>query len=268
MTVLLIVAAGAALASCVLSLWLVSLTKKMAQAPDSDAVRPVIVEESARAREEAGAAATALRHEVTATVTALGGTLQAAYDAAARTDRERFDRFSEEMRRVAAEAANGAAERQRCVEERLAQFGTMVQAQHEAATRAAAEERVALQAALQAQHETTRAEAADNRRVHREEIGRRLETFNETVVAAVTTHGTTQRQDLEAIRAQVEKLTESNEMRIADVRRTVDERLKEIAASNARELQEMRATVDEKLQGTLTQRLGESFALVSGSRGC
>src|SRR6185436_18871569 len=29
------------------------------------------------------------------------------------------------------------------------------------------------------------------------------------------------------------------------------------------ELQEMRVTVDEKLQGTLTQRLGESFALVT-----
>lgn len=97
----------------------------------------------------------------------------------------------------------------------------------------------------------------------REELGRRLDAFNETVVGAVTAHGTTQRQDLEAIRVQVEKLTASNELRIAEVRRTVDERLKEIAASNARELQEMRATVDEKLQGTLTQRLGESFALVT-----
>ncbi|HWW60492.1 MAG TPA: DNA recombination protein RmuC [Thermoanaerobaculia bacterium] len=89
------------------------------------------------------------------------------------------------------------------------------------------------------------------------------ESINDTVVAAVTSHGTTQRQDLEAIRAQVEKLTASNEMRISEVRRTVDERLKEIAASNARELHEMRTTVDEKLQGTLTQRLGESFALVT-----
>ncbi|HEX9983953.1 MAG TPA: DNA recombination protein RmuC [Thermoanaerobaculia bacterium] len=104
--------------------------------------------------------------------------------------------------------------------------------------------------------------AEDGRRLSAD-VGRRLDAFNETVVSAVTAHGTTQRQDLETIRAQVEKLTESNEMRIADVRRTVDERLKEIAASNARELQEMRNTVDEKLQGTLTQRLGESFALVT-----
>ena len=79
----------------------------------------------------------------------------------------------------------------------------------------------------------------------------------------VIAHGSTQRQDLEAIRAQIAKLTESNEARIDSVRRVVDERLKEIQASNARELQEMRVTVDEKLQGTLTQRLGESFALVT-----
>ena len=76
--------------------------------------------------------------------------------------------------------------------------------------------------------------------------------LRQEVSGAVTAHGTTQRQDLEAIRAQV--------ARLADV---IDHRLREIQASNARELQEMRVTVDEKLQGTLTQRLGESFALVT-----
>lgn len=83
------------------------------------------------------------------------------------------------------------------------------------------------------------------------------------LVASVTAHGTTQRQDLEAIRTQVERLSQSNEARLDAVRRTLDERLREIQESNARELQEMRVTVDEKLQGTLTQRLGESFALVT-----
>ena len=76
--------------------------------------------------------------------------------------------------------------------------------------------------------------------------------LRQEVTGIVTAHGTTQRQDLNALRAQVEKL--------ADV---VDARLKEVQASNAHELQEMRVTVDEKLQGTLTQRLGESFALVT-----
>lgn len=99
---------------------------------------------------------------------------------------------------------------------------------------------------------SARTEAAENRRAHREEIGRRLDSFNEALVRAVRDYGTTQRQDLESIRAQVEKVST-----------TVDERLKEIQASNVAELQQMRMTVDEKLQGTLNQRLGESFALVT-----
>ena len=97
----------------------------------------------------------------------------------------------------------------------------------------------------------------------RQEVTATVGALGGTLGASVTAHGTTQRQDLAAIRAQVEKLTESNEARIDAVRRTVDERLREIQAANARELQEMRVTVDEKLQGTLTQRLGESFALVT-----
>jgi DNA recombination protein RmuC len=97
----------------------------------------------------------------------------------------------------------------------------------------------------------------------RQEVTATVSALGGSLGAAVTAHGTTQRQDLEAIRAQVEKLTGSNEARIDAVRRTVDERLREIQATNVRELQEMRVTVDEKLQGTLTQRLGESFALVT-----
>lgn len=87
--------------------------------------------------------------------------------------------------------------------------------------------------------------------------------LRQEVAAVVTAHGTTQRQDLDAIRTRVERLTEANEARLDAVRRTVDERLREIQAITAHELQEMRVTVDEKLQGTLTQRLGESFALVT-----
>jgi DNA recombination protein RmuC len=87
--------------------------------------------------------------------------------------------------------------------------------------------------------------------------------LRQEVAGVVTTHGASQRQDLEAIRACVEKLTEANTARLDAVRGTVDERLREIQAMTARELQEMRVTVDEKLQGTLTQRLGESFALVT-----
>lgn len=96
------------------------------------------------------------------------------------------------------------------------------------------------------------------RRLSEEVAGARREThaaaasLRQEVGAAMAAHAT-----------RVEKLTDSNEGRLDAVRRTVDERLREIQATSARELQEMRVTVDEKLQGTLTQRLGESFALVT-----
>ncbi len=59
-------------------------------------------------------------------------------------------------------------------------------------------------------------------------------------------------RSIDSFRAQVERLGESNEGRIDSIRRTVDERLRE-----------MQVIVDEKISGTLTQRLGESFALVT-----
>ncbi|HEX8169036.1 MAG TPA: DNA recombination protein RmuC [Thermoanaerobaculia bacterium] len=97
----------------------------------------------------------------------------------------------------------------------------------------------------------------------RSEADMAARSLRQEVTALIHALGATQRQDLEIVRAQVEKLSSANEARIAEVRRTIDERLKEIAASNARELQAMRETVDEKLQGTLTTRLNESFALVT-----
>ncbi|HET7437556.1 MAG TPA: DNA recombination protein RmuC [Thermoanaerobaculia bacterium] len=217
--------------SLVLLLWLVV---RRPAAADDGAVRRLIAEESARSREEARAAASALRQEVTALFATLATSSQSAADVSAQTQRERFDHFAAEMRRLIADS-----------------------------TSASTSARQALETMLLAQYDKGHSEAAENRRAHREEIARRLDAFNETLVAAVTAHGTTQRQDLEAMRAQVEKLAESNELRMIDIRRSVDTRLQEIAASNARELQEMRATVDEKLEGTLTQRIGESFALVT-----
>ncbi|HKS24995.1 MAG TPA: DNA recombination protein RmuC [Thermoanaerobaculia bacterium] len=231
MTTLSVISAVARLISLALLIWLVLRRS----APNDDTVvRRLIADEAVRSRDEVRVTSSALRQEVTVLFGSLATSLQSTADGAAKIERERFERFADDVRRLLSEN-----------------------------TSAAAAARQTLEATLVGQYETGRAEAAENRRAHRDEIGRRLDAFNEALVAAVTAHGSTQRQDLQDIRAQVEKLVESNEFRMREIRRTVDERLKEIAASNARELQEMRATVDEKLQGTLTQRIGESFALVT-----
>jgi DNA recombination protein RmuC len=62
---------------------------------------------------------------------------------------------------------------------------------------------------------------------------------------------------------QLAQLIEANDRRFAEVRATLEARLKDIEATNAAKLEEMRRTVDEKLHATLEQRLGESFKLVS-----
>jgi len=62
---------------------------------------------------------------------------------------------------------------------------------------------------------------------------------------------------------QLAQLVEANDRRFAEVRTTLEARLKDIEANNATKLDEMRRTVDEKLHATLEQRLGESFKLVS-----
>lgn len=50
---------------------------------------------------------------------------------------------------------------------------------------------------------------------------------------------------------------------MAEVRATLEARIKDLQADNGSRLEEMRKTVDEKLHATLEQRLGESFKLVS-----
>jgi DNA recombination protein RmuC len=58
-------------------------------------------------------------------------------------------------------------------------------------------------------------------------------------------------------------LTESNAQRMAEVRATLESKIKDLQHDNGTRLEEMRKTVDEKLHATLEQRLGESFKLVS-----
>jgi DNA recombination protein RmuC len=58
-------------------------------------------------------------------------------------------------------------------------------------------------------------------------------------------------------------LTESNAQRMAEVRATLEEKIRDLQADNGTRLEEMRKTVDEKLHATLETRLTESFRHVS-----
>ena len=58
-------------------------------------------------------------------------------------------------------------------------------------------------------------------------------------------------------------LTDSNAQRMAEIRTTLEAKIRDLQQDNSQRLEEMRRTVDEKLHATLEQRLGESFKLVS-----
>src|SRR5947209_11159063 len=67
----------------------------------------------------------------------------------------------------------------------------------------------------------------------------------------------------EEVLLQLSRLTESNDTRMEALRRSLDDKMRQLQEDNMNKLEQMRHTVDEKLQGTLEQRLGESFRLVS-----
>jgi DNA recombination protein RmuC len=70
-------------------------------------------------------------------------------------------------------------------------------------------------------------------------------------------------QQLDGMRRQIEVLTESNARRLAEVRMTLETRIRDLQSDNGARLEEMRQTVDEKLHATLESRLTESFKQVS-----
>ncbi|MET0264044.1 MAG: DNA recombination protein RmuC [Duganella sp.] len=59
------------------------------------------------------------------------------------------------------------------------------------------------------------------------------------------------------------RLTESNAARMAEVRATLEAKIRDLQADNGARLEEMRKTVDEKLHATLESRLSASFQQVS-----
>lgn len=73
----------------------------------------------------------------------------------------------------------------------------------------------------------------------------------------------TQQRFADALGQRLSELTQRNELRITELRTTLEERLKSLQADNTAKLEQMRQTVDEKLHATLETRLTESFGNVT-----
>ena len=108
-----------------------------------------------------------------------------------------------------------------------------------------------------------REETNTNARQVREELNQSVHSFNDSVLARMAEIANLQRNQLDIFSTQLTSLTKTNDQKLEQLRKTVEERLLLIQQDNGQKLDQMRATVDEKLSATLEQRLGESFKLVS-----
>lgn len=73
----------------------------------------------------------------------------------------------------------------------------------------------------------------------------------------------TLKTSLEENAQRVTTLTQNNDLKQEELKKTLERSLEKLREGNEKKLDQMRNTVDEKLQGTLEKRLGESFSLVS-----
>ena len=90
-----------------------------------------------------------------------------------------------------------------------------------------------------------------------------FKSSSDTLVNTLKVLGGTQTEKLDGVTKSINTLTESNENRFENVRKTLNNRLDTLQKSNENKLDQMRKTVDKHLQSTLEKRLTESFKVVS-----
>jgi DNA recombination protein RmuC len=119
-----------------------------------------------------------------------------------------------------------------------------------------------------------RGENTESARHLREEVNASIRSLSETMNLSLNSFGERshqqsrqlfdiQKEQHASFEQRVQALTEAHRTASETLRTTMDGQLKTLREENGAKLEAMRMTVDEKLQGTLEQRLGESFKLVS-----
>jgi DNA recombination protein RmuC len=100
-------------------------------------------------------------------------------------------------------------------------------------------------------------------KILRDELGGNFLRLGSRVSESLIEASQLQKERLQNVTTALTGLSEKMEKAQEVLRATVEAGLEKVRADNAEKLEQMRVTVDEKLQGTLEQRLGESFKLVS-----
>lgn len=97
----------------------------------------------------------------------------------------------------------------------------------------------------------------------RTEITSLFTNLNESVTKSLEGIAFSQHNRLIEVSKQLESLTNKTHEDLGKIQAELQHQVNSLRESNEKKLDEMRKTVDEQLQGTLEKRLGESFRLVS-----
>jgi len=108
-----------------------------------------------------------------------------------------------------------------------------------------------------------RQELNENATQSRAETRQGFADFQLAVGNALTTSSQGQETQLSNFSLTLDRVGDALGQQLDKIRGTVESKLTELQNRNELKLDEMRRTVDEKLEGTLERRLGESFKLVS-----
>jgi DNA recombination protein RmuC len=108
-----------------------------------------------------------------------------------------------------------------------------------------------------------RRDADESGKALREEVARQLKALGELLDGNLDKGAASQKERLDGVATEIRRLVETNTEANETLRKTVEGKLEILRTDNAQKLEEMRKTVDEKLQGTLEERLGEKFKIVS-----
>ncbi len=100
-------------------------------------------------------------------------------------------------------------------------------------------------------------------RALREELLKGVTVLGQTLSDSLRETGMRQKEVLEAMSASLASLADKNERTMDQLRQGIEGRLDALRTESQMKLDEMRRTVDEKLQTTLETRLGESFGRVA-----
>ena len=148
-------------------------------------------------------------------------------------------------------------------EQRLAALSERNAAQMHSLDDAIMESLEALQRGTDQNWEVKRLADAETTRQARLELHEALANLTDAVGKNFLSAGEIQRGQFDSFVSRMDAIAAGADNRAEVLRGVVDNRLQLLQEDNAHKLEAMRQTVDEKLQGTLNERLGESFKAVS-----